>query len=486
MSTTYSLRGTRWIRPYRASTATTTTSAGSDAAGIAENLCRCDWIKASPSSAGFPSYSDSDANEASRQNFDAAEWCANHDTKAKTHRVFAQAAVYRFFLPAAARALTLESVSFNVTCDPYTPQGARVAAMCTSSDDIPTDCATLRTMTAHDDGVAKRTATTNSDGDTYWYEKTEAVTLDLDETGGKWLLIFVGLEDYRARNGWFEGAAKIASVTATFSGDVTGWSTTGTVDCRSSGSHSYPVCAGGILPDITGDKEQTVRTSVQLNGDVLPDSVTDDDGALSLALRADLHDTIAVANSAIGLRLAFANLYTGKAAAVAGSGETRLGARFVVRRRSVDRTFDLAQSPVQVPVWEIESTALSIPFACPTDFKASRIRLDWSGWAGAPTSGYLFHVWLLRGAASTDAVQPTCADFYDWRGDVADDFTHVGTIDDATGATSKTFELAEELDCRIATLLITCYQSMDGIDPSAAGTLWGCETYFKPDVTLVD
>lgn len=235
MSTTYRLKGRRHLRMYTAPNLTPSTAAGSDVAAISDRFCEVPWTAAPLDSyPSFPTYATAkvDENASARECFDAAEWCAEHD-ESKRHRAYAQAAIYRYALPEAARSLTVESVTVKVTCDPYTPQGARIAAMVTDSDDLPTECALVRTMSAHEDGVAQRTSVVNeSTGAVTWYEASETRTLALGATGGKWLLVFVGLEDYRARNGWLEGAAKIDSVSATLSGEVDGWDEGAVVDLR--------------------------------------------------------------------------------------------------------------------------------------------------------------------------------------------------------------------------------------------------------------
>ena len=235
MSTTYRLKGRRFLRMYTAPNLTPSTAAGSDVAAISDRFCEVPWTAAPLDSyPSFPTYATAkvDENASARECFDAAEWCAEHD-ESKRHRAYAQAAIYRYALPEAARSLTVESVTVKVTCDPYTPQGARIAAMVTDSDDLPTECALVRTMSAHEDGVAQRTSVVNeSTGTVTWYEASETRTLALGATGGKWLLVFVGLEDYRARNGWLEGAAKIDSVSATLSGEVDGWDEGTVVDLR--------------------------------------------------------------------------------------------------------------------------------------------------------------------------------------------------------------------------------------------------------------
>ena len=250
MSVTYRIRGRRWLRKYTAPGLSPSTAAGSDVAAIADRLCDVPWTPA-PLDAYpcFPTYAAAkvDENAGSRACFDAAEWCAEHDA-AKRHRAYAQAAIYRFALPTEARDVTLESVAVTVTCDPYTPQGARVAAMLTDADDLPTECALVRTMDAHAEGVAPRTAVTNAGtGAVTWYETTATADLAIGSSGRKWLLVFIGLEDYRDRNGWLEGSAMIGGVSATFSVPVPGWSETAPVDLRFDGAATVAL-EGGSSP----------------------------------------------------------------------------------------------------------------------------------------------------------------------------------------------------------------------------------------------
>ena len=91
-------------------------------------------------------------------------------------------------------------------CDPYTPQGARISVATTEADDLPTACAECRSGDAYLAAVAPRTSAVEN-GSTYWYEASETVTIDYGRALGKFLLVFCGLEDYRARNGWLEGSS---------------------------------------------------------------------------------------------------------------------------------------------------------------------------------------------------------------------------------------------------------------------------------------
>lgn len=290
MSTTYRLKGRRHLRMYTAPNLTPSTAAGSDVAAISDRFCEVPWTAAPLDSyPSFPTYATAkvDENASARECFDAAEWCAEHD-ESKRHRAYAQAAIYRYALPEAARSLTVESVTVKVTCDPYTPQGARIAAMVTDSDDLPTECALVRTMSAHEDGVAQRTSVVNeSTGAVTWYEASETRTLALGATGGKWLLVFVGLEDYRARNGWLEGAAKIDSVSATLSGEVDGWDEGTVVDLRVPRTSSVAL-EGGSSPTWLQPLNMLAAVGSSASGQTLSRTVYQRDGDGHHVWRIDL------------------------------------------------------------------------------------------------------------------------------------------------------------------------------------------------------
>ena len=474
MSVTYRIRGRRWLRKYTAPGLSPSTAAGSDVAAIADRLCDVPWTPADPGAMPcFPTYAGTQVNEnaAARDCFDAAEWCAEHD-EAKRHRVYANAVVYRFALPDSARALTLEKVSVAVTCDPYTPQGARVAARVTDEDDIPTACAEIRTLDAHEAAVAGRTVVTNEEtGAVTWYETTRQIDLPIGAPARKWLLVFVGLEEFRARNGWLEGAAKAGDITATFSGAVDGWSEDAPVDCGPSADVPFQLVRRGVLPSTAGGCVSALQ--VQLNGDALADG--------------KLQTECAEEASVIGLSALYAGFWGKKMVAVPASlaGTTRPGASWCVRNWRVGKDGS--------PVWQLAATALVVPFAAPVVHRAAKIRLEWSGLRCSV--GARLSVWLKRGAY---VEAPELSDPNLYASDAAEGWDYVGSFG-ASEAGSVDLALASQIDDPVATLLVTAFEPIDAIDfglffPQGVGnvdidlasqTIEGLDTAFMPDITLL-
>lgn len=243
MAYEYQIKGTRHLRKYTAALLSPATAAGSDAASLSTRLCDVPWTRSSITESTFPTYSKADENAAARENFDAAEWCANHDSS-KRHRVYGQAAFYRFAVPEAVQGKTVASVKVTVVCDPYTPQGARISVATTEADDLPTACAECRSGDAYLAAVAPRTSAVEN-GSTYWYEASETVTIDYGRALGKFLLVFCGLEDYRARNGWLEGSARISAVSLVFDEAVAGLDEVN--DWKNDGTRAVAL-AGGAQP----------------------------------------------------------------------------------------------------------------------------------------------------------------------------------------------------------------------------------------------
>ena len=267
----YRITGTRFLRRYTAPAMTPSTAAGSDAAAIAARLCDVAWKRSDERYPTFPVYGKPDENVDARESFDAAEWCAGHD-EAKRHRVYANACIYRYEIPEGVRGRSCAKVRVKVTCDPYTPQGARVSVATTSSDDLPTSCQDCRAGDVHAEGVSPRTAVVEN-GSTYWYETTTTAELDYGRELGKYLVVFIGLEDYRARNGWLEGAARIDAVSLVFDDVVDGFTEDGENDLGDgvSADREFPVCSGGVLP-YAADGDRFVRSyeCLAAGGDLPP------------------------------------------------------------------------------------------------------------------------------------------------------------------------------------------------------------------------
>ena len=229
MATSYIAGSKRFCRQYAASNASATYAALTSAVEAARVLKKTPWVPVEADlSTTFPPHAELGTLPASVNYYDAYEFCAEHADG--QHRAYAGMVAHRIELPSAAVGLTLTSVSFSVSCDPYNPAGARLALTTTSvTDSYPSpDWQTAREGVCHLDAFAPRTA--NTDG-SLWYGTTATATLS--PAGGlvlgRYIWIYLSLENYeRARNGWLEGAARIhpvfsitvaSSIPGYFSGD---------------------------------------------------------------------------------------------------------------------------------------------------------------------------------------------------------------------------------------------------------------------------
>ncbi len=499
----YKLKGARFLRKYTATAATPVYAAATDAENVVDSMCDVPWESAGADQATMTSHSDDKADGAERsgldQNvidrdlFDAALFCAGHS--GGKHRAYANAACYRYELPAAAIGKTLTELAAKVTSDPYNSKGARLHIFTNSTGVIPMNCHTLRGEDASgdvvEDGttaaeVAPRTVETVNRSD-YWYPTTE--TAALSPTGGlvlqKYLFLVVALESYSTvRGNWLEGCSFIKNaVEVTLSAAVDGWDADAVNDVSGSDSAAeYAVMVGGAVPEASGEQSAAFRIVLQRTGDALPDSATSTDGLFDPAA---LKTSATAAQSAIGLRLLYAALFEGRVSSIAPEAfAARPGAAFSVASTTEMRRANPLGLDVAVPVWKLTASALLVPFATPTTFKARRVRLSWSGFTGSPTAGMKWRVWLKRGAAAYTVPDVTARKLYLTDGGDVEGFQLVGEIAADGEATSATFTVAPITDC-LATIMVTGYVSMDAVNPSADSALWGCAVEFKPDISLL-
>lgn len=210
-----------------------------------------------------------------------------------------------------------------------------------------------------------------------------------------------------------------------------------------------------------------------------------------------LHPDITDAQSAIGLRTAYAALYRGALAhcdaAMVSPDRARVGAQFVLRSDAITLT-DANGDDVSVPTWQLSTAKLVVAFAAPVDFAATAVRLDWGPMAVTP--GARLNVWLK------DSYENTCPEItdvaiYDCSKPEVNGWRLVGTINAA--ALSATLPI--DLHARVATLMFTAWISLDDVNPAAnmtmpAGvgeinintphaTVTGADTGWRPDITLI-
>lgn len=287
----YKIIGKRFLRKYTAPEATPVYAAATDAARIVRELCNVPWEASAVRQAEMPPHGD-EKNPQNRERFDAALFCAAHADN--MHRAYANAAVYRYVLPAAAVGKTLTGLAVRVTSDPYNAAGARVHVFTGATGEIPTNCRTVRgdgddgqpledgTVAA---GVAPRTTRTVNKQD-YWYPATAEASLA--PTGGlvlrKYLYIAVVLESYATTRGnWLEGASYADNlVSVTLSAAVTGWTDGGTYDLSDEAEREFAVVSGGVMAAMpSGDSGVRALTIQRTGDDFVRNRVASDSGLLS-------------------------------------------------------------------------------------------------------------------------------------------------------------------------------------------------------------
>lgn len=223
--TTYYAQAQRYARQFRDPFLTATYASPTTAVAAYAGLQTQFW-KHIPNylSPAFPPHYETEGNPSNLDFFDAYLLCSEHADG--LHRAYAGMIAYRIELPAAFVGQTLTSLAVDVACDPYTPDGARVAIATTAAADrLPSSTwLTCREGSAYASGVAPRTSATVGDK-LYWYAATDEALVE--PAGGlvlgKYLWVYLSLERYdRARNGWLEGCAVIRPTFTLLMADAVG------------------------------------------------------------------------------------------------------------------------------------------------------------------------------------------------------------------------------------------------------------------------
>ena len=263
---TYTLKGQRWLRKYTAPHVSPVYAAAIDAQAVVDSFCDVPWEAVAESDAAFASHSDEvpegesvsglDKNVADRDRFDAALFCANHS--GGSHRVYANAACYRFRLPEGAIGKALSALSLSAASDPYNSGGLRIHVFTNSTGEIPMNCNTLRgnnsSGTLIEDGTTAAAAvprtTQTSDGKDYWYPTQSAVELApaTPITLQQYLFVFIGLESYSTvRGNWCEGSGFIRNaVKVTLSAAIDGYADGADINCSRGVDGAAPYLDEGI------------------------------------------------------------------------------------------------------------------------------------------------------------------------------------------------------------------------------------------------
>lgn len=404
---------------------------------------------------------------------------------------YAGIAAYRYTLPSAWTATTVEKVEIPVSVDKYLRAGARVALVF-SDDETPSNdwdvirgvspvCWKTASEESDQDGVASfgylgkalspfLTASIVENG-TLTVPVADIPSLASDKPAYMW--IYLTPEDFTGRwtmyskkstrNYGIEGSAVIVgeSVAVTFAAAVE----PDEVDLR-----SFKIVKDGILPYITG-AAPVGEVHVAVRTDANP--IIEDDGSQT-PVRTATGDKAA---AAIG-RL-FSAFYSGKGDIPATSEPSAaLGASFNVTRATEPHVAHDSDRPVDTDVLRIDSSALVVPFAFPRDFTPARVALSFA--ALSLTPGARFNVFLADGyLTSITEDQLKSPGLYDGQGAP---FTLLGTI---SSGTTAAFDLPASTS-RVGTLVITGYFPPDRFDLETGGRQGTGQTAFLPDISITD
>lgn len=405
---------------------------------------------------------------------------------------YAGIAAYRYRLPSAWTATTVEKVEIPVSVDKYLRAGARVSLVFSDDETPSNDWDVIRGVST----VCWKTDSEESDQDgvaSFGYlgkalspyltaSVVENGTLTVPVAGipslasGKpaYMWIYLTPEDFTGRwtmyskkstrNYGIEGSAVIVgeSVSVTFAAAVE----PDEVDRR-----SFKVVNDGILPYVPKGAPTGIR-SVMVRADANP--VIEPDGTQTPVAEAPGKN----AASAVG-RL-YADFYAGHdAAAETSDGLTpSRGASFNVIRLTEAHVREDSTRPEDTDVIKIESSVLVVPFSFPRELTPARVLLEYPGLDLSP--GARFNVFLADGyLTSLSEEQLKSPGLYDGQGAP---FALLGTID---GGTSASFALTAT-QSRVGTLVITGWLPPDYYDLATGGRQGTGQTAFLPDISITD
>lgn len=459
---------------------------------MAENLDAlqaCPWREAADVPASLTGHDFTAATQFSDA-YDAFKLTGNYDSAAMTEVAYAGMAAYRFTIPASARnnSVPISSITIPVSRDRFEKSGMRVAVVFSASSSPSVTWAVVRNG---NNGARKEAALAPSEV-TYLTKSSPAsgnVTINtsaIQTTYPNYIFVYLTLEDYTDTWEWYnskeqrlyaiEGSAMLVgdSVDVTFDGEVT---------ADPSDDEAFVVCGGVALPE-AGKGPAGIMVETQFTGDPVPvyETVEDADGVGLLNDPAAYKTGVDLASSVAGLRMAYASLLAGSAVPIPPAVHAmRPGARFLLEASTATRLTN--EGDVSVGVWRISASALAVPFAAPTTFSVRSVNLSWEASAQPVTPGLIWRVWIKRGAASL--AMPALADAAFWLpgSTSADGFDLVGTF--SASASAGSVELPIALTAPLATILVTGFLPMDGINPSAGmATSFGCAGEFTPTITL--
>ncbi len=258
---------------------------------------------------------------------------------------------------------------------------------------------------------------------------------------------------------------------------------------------ALPLPAGTRPPEFF---MKTVQAG-SLDSAIWVDASGDVETAETLDVYAEPKAEVTDAQASFGLRRLYAEFYAGLSLSETIPDE-RVGAAFLVRGDTITVKTG-ADASAAAKCWNLSEAAHIVPFSCPLDFAARKVKLEWG--AVAATDGACVRVWLKRGEYLKTMPESVgkALHFAAAVGATVDGWEAVGTVTPVDGeAGEATFEIEPILD-GVATLLFVAFVGQDNFNPGAdmtlprgvgslnvndvAGTVEGLSGGFKPDVTLI-
>ena len=439
--------------------------------------------------------------------YDAYLMTGDYNAENSTEIAYAGMAAYRFTLPTdyLDGSQTLVSMTLPIARDRFLLPGVRIAAVLSASETPSESWSVVRGESGTSPAAVEAEYLKNPAGRlTAALTGTGSLTINLegaDATKRQYLWIYLTIEDYEAMWEWYskteprlyaiEGSAMLIADKAEveFSADVE----------PDDPENAYKVMLGGVMPEMPDGANPVRAVTLMRTGDVLPLANTVD-GTLVLPGRDRLYAEPTAAQGVMGLRTLYAKLRSGAFPVRTVEGRVRPGAAFTVRQ-ATRPTLAGDGAEVQMPVWQMCASTLVVPFAAPTDFAATRIKLDWTDWTGSASAGAVFRVWLAPGTllGYDDAILANHA-IYDASSATVGAYRLVASIDATLAEKTATVDMAP-LASGLATLLFAAYVSMDAVNPSSeddaaygaggldddwiSGELHGLDTAWTPDITLL-
>lgn len=274
---------------------------------------------------------------------------------------------------------------------------------------------------------------------------------------------------------------------------------------------------GGVACEIAAHVQDSIVTPISLPAGTRPpeyflmcDAAGETAGTAAFWVDAHVEDgdmdsyaapdeAVTDAQAAFGLRRLYADLYGGAvpASAVRSEGDARPGAAFTVRGDNID--IPTADGIVSAQCWNLSAAVLVVPFSCPLDFAASKLRLDWP--AVAATDGSKVNVWLKRGKYLKAYPSSYPKALFTGETPKVDGWELVGMVEPEDGVDGTATLDIDPIEDDTATLMFVAFVGQDDFNPgdgmalprgigsinvnAVSRTASGLDAGFRPNITLL-